>query len=151
MNIKRIKLLNFKCFKGAEFLFDSMTLFKAKIGVGKTTATIEAILYAIYGYTTKETLADLPTRGVAKSCSVEVEFTRNNSKYIVKRSYPTKLSILKDGIDIKFNTTAEGNRFLIDLVGSREYFQQFRVIDKAKESNILEQGNVDLKKIIYAG
>jgi len=151
MNIKTIKLTNFKCFKGIKFAFDPMTLIRGKNGVGKTTATLEALLYTLYGYTTKELLSDLPTRGVSKSCAVEVEFTRNNHTYIVKRAYPSKLFIIKDGSVIKFNTTAEGNTFLTELVGSREYFQKFRVIDKAKESNLLEQGNVALKRIIFAG
>ena len=151
MKIQTIKLTHFKCFKGSKLVFDLMTLIKGKIGVGKTTATVEALLFALYGYTTKELLSDLPTRGVSKSCSVEVEFIQNNHTYIVNRSYPNKLSIIKDDSAIEFNTTAEGNQFLINLIGSRDYFQKFRVIDKAKESNLLEQGNVALKKIIFAG
>jgi len=151
MIIKTVRLTNFKCFKGAKFLFDPMTLVQGANGSGKTTVALESLLYALFGYTTHPLLSDLPTKGVSKSCSVELEFKHNNSNYIVKRSFPTKLSIIKDNKPVKFDTGAEGNRFITDLIGSRENFQKFRVIDSAKESNLLEQGNVALKRIIFAG
>jgi len=150
MIIKSVKLTNFKCFKGAKFLFDPMTLLKGRNGSGKTTVALEALLFALYGYTSLELLSDLPTKGVSKSCSVEVELKKDENTYVIKRSYPTKLSIRKNDKNMIFSTSVEGNKYIYDLLGSREYFQKFRVIDTAKESNLLEQGNIVLKRVIFA-
>ena len=151
MYIKSIKLTNFKNFEKAEYSFNKITLLQGQNGTGKTTLALESILFAIYGFTTKELLSDLPTRSKSKSCTVEVKFEANNVVYTVIRSFPTKLIVKKDDKIIKFSTNSEGNKYICDLLGSRENFQKFIVIDSAKESNLLEQGNVALKRIIFAG
>jgi len=49
-------------------------------------------------------------------------------------------------------STAEGNSYLIDRFGSRQDLFQFRIIDAySKETNLLEQGSVVFKKILFAG
>ena len=151
MFIKSIRLETFKNFEQEIFDFSKMTLIKGSNGSGKTTLALESILFALYGFTTKELLSDLPMRSKSKSCTVEVKFEQNKAIYTVIRSFPIKLIIKKDDKIIKFNTNSEASKFLIDLVGEREAFLRFRVIDSAKESNLLEQGNVALKRIIFAG
>ena len=152
MLIKSVKMTNFQCFKASKFNFDSMTFVRGENGVGKTTAGLSAILFALFGYTTKESLKDLPTRlpdYIATSCSVEVAITHLNKEYIVKRAYPTKLTIKENGQTLKLSNT-EAQRFINDLFGDRLFFQKFRVIDSNIGANFLEEGQVALKRILFS-
>ena len=151
MRVKRIKLKSFKNFEEKEIILFGINFFKGKNGTGKTTLALESILFALFGYTPKDTLADLPTRNKSKSCSVEIELEYQNHNYIVVRKYPTKISIRKDNVELKFATSSEANRYLIDLFGSRESFMRFRIIDAySKEADILGQGQASIKKIIFS-
>ena len=151
MIIKSIKLKNFKNFAEKEISLHDITFFKGANGTGKTTLALESILFAIYGYTPKEKLADLPTRNRAKSCSVTIEIEHNDSLYKIKRSYPTDLIIHKDNELLKFSTSREANDYLTSLFGDRSSFMKFRIIDAYdKETDILSQGQTSIKKIIFA-
>ena len=150
MRITKIRLKNFKNFTKKEISLSDITFFKGANGTGKTTLALESILFALFGYTIKEKLTDLPTRNKSKSCIVEVELEYNDDKYIIIRKYPTALTIKKNDKILKFGTTSEANKYLINLVGTRANFMRFRIVDAYdKESDILGQGPASIKKIIF--
>jgi len=149
MILKKITLKNFKCFETFEVVFDKINLIQGAIGIGKSTI-LQALIFALFGYS-EGILADLPTRGKATSCKVTVIIEDNGHVVEVIREFPLKLTVKEDGKTIKMST-AEGNTYLIDRFGSRQDFFQFRIVDAySKETNLLEQGNVVFKKILFAG
>ena len=111
MKIKRIALQKFKNFTKKEITLSSITFFQGKNGTGKTTLALESILFALFGYTTKEKLTDLPTRNKSKSCTVTIELEHKGDIYIITRKYPTNLRIMKNDEIIKFSTTSEASRY----------------------------------------
>lgn len=150
MIIKSIKLKNFKCFQNNEFNFTQLNFIQGKNGLGKTTMSLEAILFALFGYTPKQSLSDLPTRNKAKSCTVIIEIKHNNKLYRIERSYPSKLKIFEDNKFLKFNNAREGQGFIDNLFCTREQFLKFHTIDKDIGSNFLEEGQVALKRILFS-
>ena len=98
MIINKITLNNFKNFTDQSFSFDKMNLIKGENGTGKSTLALESILFALYGYTPKDTLAKLANRKTnKKSYSVSVELASKGRSYTINRSYPTKLEVLAEG------------------------------------------------------
>lgn len=150
MYIKKLSLKNFKCFENKEFNFDNLNFISGTNGSGKSTI-IEAIIFALFGYTSQSLLSDIPTRNRSKSCTSELLIEENKHLYRIIRQFPLKLSIFKDNIPLKLST-AEANRYIIDTFGDRQSFFYFRLLDAYnQETNFLEQGQVTLKKIIFAG
>lgn len=151
MIIKRIKLTNFKNFRQKEVFLSNMTFIKGKNGSGKTTLALESILFALWGYTPKESLKDLPTRNVAKSCSIEVEIHHNGKEYKIIRNYPTKLEVMESNKLLQFANNTEAQSYINRLFGDRIQFQKFRMVDAyTKETNFLEEGQTTLKRIIFS-
>ena len=150
MILKEIKLKTFKCFEDYSVSFDNINLIEGSIGIGKSTI-LEALIFALYGFSTASLLSDLPTRGKAESCKVTAVIEDNGHVIEVIREFPLKLTVKDAGKTIKMST-AEGNTYLIDRFGSKQDFFQFRIVDAySKETNLLEQGNVVFKKILFAG
>jgi len=151
MIIKSIKLHNFKNFEDFDSNFAKMTFIKGKNGSGKTTLALESLLFALYGFTTKEKLSDLPTRSKAKSCAVEVKIEQKGVIYTIKREYPTKVEILKDDESLVFANSREVQSFIDSTFGDRLHFMKFRMVDAyTKETNFLEEGQATLKKILFS-
>ena len=150
MIIKSIKLKNFKIFTNSSFDFAQMNFIQGKNGLGKTSMSLEAILFVLFGYTPKQSLSDLPTRNKAKSCTVIIEIKHNDKLYRIERSYPTHLKIFEDDKILKFNTAKEGQGFIDNLFGTREQFLKFHTIDKDIGSNFLEEGQIALKRILFS-
>jgi len=150
MILKEIKLKNFKCFEDYSVSFDKINLIEGAIGSGKTTI-IEALIFALYGFSTASLLSDLPTRGKAEKCKATAIIEENGKLIEVIREYPLKLTVKEDGKTLKMST-AEGNEYLTRHFGTRINFSIFRVLDAySKEANFLEEGTVTLKKILFAG
>jgi len=150
MWIKVIKTNNFGGFSGErEFLIlDKINFVKGRNGAGKTTLSLLAPLFAIYGYSPKN-LEQVPTKGTSK-CSVEIQLDHNGKEYIIKREYPTKLTVLEDGIPLTQTTTKEKDKYLEGIFGSLDYFKKFRTIDKDEGINIVEEGNTKLRKTLFS-
>jgi len=150
MYIKSIKLKNFKNFTQKELKMAQMCFIKGKNGSGKTTIALHSLLFAFYGYTVSDSLNSLPTRNIAKSCSVEVEFDHSKHTYKIVRYYPTKLIVYEDGKELEFVNNTEAQEFINDLIGDRINFQKFRIIDAyTKETNFLEEGQTTIKRILF--
>jgi len=153
MVIKKLELYNFKQFvKAHEFLFSKVNFVRGKNGVGKSNLTRKAIEFLLYGYTGKEKLTEQPTQGVSKSCWVEGEFKHQEDVIIIRRAYPTKLTVHVNGEDIgKEWTTRAKEDYLKKTFKDITYFKQFRIADSYdKESNFLEQGEKVIKKILLS-
>ena len=149
MILKEIKLKTFKCFEDYSVSFEKINLIQGAIGIGKSTI-LQALIFALFGYS-EGILADLPTRGKATSCKVTAIIEDNGHVVEVIREFPLKLTVKEDGKTLKMSTS-EGNTYLVDRFGSRQDFFQFRIVDAySKETNLLEQGNVVFKKILFAG
>jgi len=150
MIIKSVKLHNFKNFKEKEVIFDNMSFLCGKNGSGKTTIALESILFAFWGYTPKASLSDLPTRNMAKSCTVEIEVEHKDKTYKIKRSYPTRIQLFENNELMKFTNNRDIQDYINETFGDRNYFQKFRIIDSNIGSNFLEEGQVALKKILFS-
>jgi exonuclease SbcC len=151
LKIKSITLNNFKNYYGKHtFAFDKATLLAGVNGTGKSTI-IEGLMFAIWGYTPKGKIEDLPTRNRSKSCTTGAIIEHNGHVYEISRSYPLKIGIKRDNIALNLST-AEANKYLIEVFGPRDFFTKFVLFDVTNaETNFLEQGQVALKKIIFAG
>ena len=151
MIINKIKLKNFKNFSDFETDFDSITFIQGKNGSGKSTLAVDSIYFALYGYTTKDLISDLPTKGKSKSCAVTVTITSKGHEYEITREFPLKLIIKEDGKVLE-TSTSEGNKYITEKFGDRALFQKFRIVDAySKDANFLEEGQTTLKKIIFSG
>lgn len=151
MIIKRVTLKNFKNFLDRTENLSKMVLYKGKNGSGKSTLALESILFALWGHTSLEALKDLPTRNMAKSCSVEVIIFHLGKHYRIKRSYPTDLQIYENEVQLPFTTATEAQSWINRTFGDRTMFQKFRIVDAyTKDANFLEEGQTTLKKIIFS-
>jgi DNA repair exonuclease SbcCD ATPase subunit len=151
MIIRRVKLENFKNFVEKEVRLEKTVFIRGKNGSGKSTLALESILFALYGYTAKEALKDLPTRNVANSCLVEVEIEHQNSTFVIIRKYPTKLEVIRDSKEVPFVNAIEAQEYINQTFGDRTHFMKFRIVDAyTKETNFLEEGQTTLKKILFS-
>ena len=150
MILKSLKFKHFKCFESYEVNFEKINLLEGAIGIGKSTI-LEGLIFALYGYY-NGLLSDLPNkRTSSKSCMVTAILEDKGQTIEVIREYPLKLTTKEDGKTLKLST-AEGNKYLEDRFGSRLVLQQFRILDAYdKDVNFLSQGDVTLKKILFAG
>ncbi len=153
MIINSITTKDYKHLGSQTFNFKKLNLIKADNGGGKTSLVLSP-LFVLQGYTGDQTLQDLPTRGKSKSCSVSIELDHSGLNYIVTRSYPTKIEVLKDGKQVDFgNNNITAQNYLNDIFGNIEYFRKFRIVDNTfgkKGSNFLEEGKVSLNKILLS-
>ena len=149
MLVKEIKIENFKNFSEYQCSFDTMTFISGRNGAGKTTLGLEAILFGLYGYSSKN-LADLPTRDKSKSCGVEITIELQGDIYVIYRKYPSYIKVLKNEEELKFSTLKETQGYLNSLFGDANYFKKFRMIDSSIGINFLEEGTQTLKKILFS-
>lgn len=151
MQINRIYLKNFKCFKEEiSFQFQKLNLISGNNGKGKSTLAVDSILFAIYGYSS-QTLEKLVTRSLKKKeCIVRIELDNNNKKLIIERTYPTSLVIYEDGIKLHFSNSKETQDYLNSLFTNIDWFKKFRMVDTKEGINILEEGKTSLKKTLLS-
>ncbi|RLI00841.1 hypothetical protein DRO38_05855, partial [Candidatus Bathyarchaeota archaeon] len=70
--------------------------------------------------------------------------------YEITRKYPTSITIIENGEELKFKTSVEAQKFLNELFGDINYFKRFRMIDNSIGINFLEEGPQALKKILFS-
>jgi len=154
MILKSLKLHNFKCFENYIVNFERINLLEGAIGIGKSSI-LESLIFALYGYY-QGILTDLPNKRTnSKDCMVTVIIEDNGQEIEIIREYPLKLTIKlttpENKITLKLSTS-EANKYLEDRFGSRLVFQQYRVLDAYdKNVDFLAQGDISLKKILFAG
>lgn len=130
MYLEYIKVKNFGVHESARVDFqDGLVVVRGGNGKGKSTISIQAPMYALFGASTLDaTLDDTVTRG-EKVSSLRVE--AKYAPYVVKRS-KASASVVGNGIEI--SGQAEVSNFFYELFG----------IQKGTESKVLvaEQGKV---------
>ncbi len=150
MILRRIKLQDFQIYREFEATFSSMTFIRGRNGTGKTTLGLESIMFCLWGYSSKN-LTEIPTRGKANTCLVEVELEHEGDVYIVERRIPTFLKIVKNGEEIQFETKTEAQAYLQNLFGEPLNFKKFRMIDSEVGINFLDpRSAATFKKIIFS-
>jgi len=150
MRLKSIKLNNFRCFEGEhEYFFDNINLVQGNNGTGKSTLILDSLLFVSYGYSEKS-LEELPTRGKASKCSVEAEIEHIKDNYIIKREYPTKVTITKNGQELEITNNKEKQNYLNSIFKSVDYFKKFRMIDNTIGINILESNKREITKSLFS-
>jgi ABC-type lipoprotein export system ATPase subunit len=154
MILRWLKLHNYKQFAGDhKFQFGSLNFISGTNGIGKSGLAREAPELLVYGYTNGQKLADLSSRGVAKSGWLEGNIEVGKDAFIIKRTFPvTKLTVTKNGEEIgkEWNLSAK-EKFLKETFKDISYFKQFRIVDaQDKEANFLEQGEKVIKKILLS-
>lgn len=147
MIIKKITLNNFKNFEGKHvFEFYKTNIIHGENGSGKSTLAVDSLLFALFGYS-DQALEKLPTKWLnSASCLVIVEI----NDYIITREYPTKITIIKAGEELKFSNSREAQSYLNNVFGDVIQFKKFRMIDSSKGINILEEGQITLKKTLLS-
>ncbi len=148
MLIHSLKLKNFRCYTDDAFSFDKLNIILGKNGVGKSTISLDGVLFALYGYS-EQPLKDLVQKR-KKKCTVELEIIKGKDIFIIKRSYPTALSIKQNNKLLTFNSNREGQNFINQTFGDRDNFLKFRTIDKDSGVNILELGKTGLRKTLLS-
>ena len=151
MILDSIELTNYKSYFGTHtFSFDKINLIVGANYIGKSTIC-NAIKFCLYGDTGKKvSLSDLPTRGLATSCSVTTNWTIGVDKYSITREVPTKTTMLRNGSKVNTGTSSQIQPYINDLFGTSELFKKFRMIDTREGINILEGSELELKKTLFA-
>lgn len=150
MFLKRAKLRNFQIYREFETDFSGLTFIKGRNGSGKSTLGQETLLFCLWGYTAKN-LTEIPSRGVAKGCSVEVEIEHEQSVYIVERKIPSELKVIKDGQPLVFENASAAQSYLKDLFGEALNFKKFHMIDNETGINFIDpKAATSFKQIIFS-
>lgn len=153
MIIKSLTLNNFQLFEQATIALDKVNIITginhdnpedASNGAGKSTI-VNALLYVLFGEVTGLTQKDL-VKFSAKECSLAVELSIGTEHYTIARTIPNSLTVVLNGKPLQFNTPSLADKYLQEHICTKEFFKEFRVIDIKKGLNILDYGNVALKK-----
>jgi DNA repair exonuclease SbcCD ATPase subunit len=148
MQIKSLKLKNFKLFQTETFEFGKINILKgtnlddaqsSSNGSGKSSV-LEGIIFGLFGEGSGKNLADLVTFNTK---STEVELVVDKLSLI--RKIPTALQILDSGKEIEFNTNTLKQTYLTKLVETYDFFKKYRLVNK-QAVNLLDLGIVSLRK-----
>lgn len=167
--IKSVSIKNFFSYGPQETVIDlsgnGTTSISGCNGVGKSTI-IEAMLFALYGKTRQEKVADVVNRSVGKDCKVSVEFVGNDDeiykvlRYRAHTTHKDKVYLFKGDKDISSKNTSDTNEQIIDYFGmpyvafvnstvfSTEFYSNFFAANNTDRLNIFEN-ILSLKEISY--
>lgn len=167
--IKSVSIKNFFSYGPQETVIDlsgnGTTSISGCNGVGKSTI-IEAMLFALYGKTRQEKVADVVNRSVGKDCKVSVEFVGDDDeiykvlRYRAHTTHKDKVYLFKGDKDISSKNTSDTNEQIIDYFGmpyvafvnstvfSTEFYSNFFAANNTDRLNIFEN-ILSLKEISY--
>ena len=167
--IKSVSIKNFFSYGPQETVIDlsgnGTTSISGCNGVGKSTI-IEAMLFALYGKTRQEKVADVVNRSVGKDCKVSVEFVGDDDevykvlRYRAHTTHKDKVYLFKGDKDISLKNTSDTNEQIIDYFGmpyvafvnstvfSTEFYSNFFAANNTDRLNIFEN-ILSLKEISY--
>lgn len=167
--IKSVSIKNFFSYGPQETVIDlsgnGTTSISGCNGVGKSTI-IEAMLFALYGKTRQEKVADVVNRSVGKDCKVSVEFVGDDDevykvlRYRAHTTHKDKVYLFKGDKDISLKNISDTNEQIIDYFGmpyvafvnstvfSTEFYSNFFAANNTDRLNIFEN-ILSLKEISY--
>lgn len=167
--IKSVSIKNFFSYGPQETVIDlsgnGITNISGSNGVGKSTI-IEAMLFALYGKTRQEKVADVVNRSIGKDCKVSVEFVGDDDevykvlRYRAHTTHKDKVYLFKGDKDISSKNISDTNEQIIDYFGmpyvafvnstvfSTEFYSNFFAANNTDRLNIFEN-ILSLKEISY--
>lgn len=167
--IKSVGIKNFFSYGPQESVIDltgsGLVNISGKNGVGKSTI-LEAMIFALYGKTRQEKIADVVNRNVGKDCKVSVEFVGDDDeiyKVIRYRSHSThgdKAYLFKGDKDISCKNASDTNELIVDTFGmpfiafvnstvfSSEFYSNFLAAKNSDRLTIFEN-ILSLKEVSY--
>lgn len=167
--IKSVSIKNFFSYGPQETVIDlsgnGVTNISGVNGAGKSTI-LEAMLFALYGKTRQEKVADVVNRSVGKDCKVSVEFVGDDDevykvlRYRAHTTHKDKVYLFKGDKDISSKNTPDTNEQIIDYFGmpyvafvnstvfSTEFYSNFFAANNTDRLNIFEN-ILSLKEISY--
>ena len=167
--IKSVGIKNFFSYGPQESVIDltgnGLTNISGSNGVGKSTI-LEAMIFALYGKTRQEKIADVVNRNVGKDCKVSVEFVGDDDevyKVIRYRSHSThgdKAYLFKGDKDISCKNASDTNEEIVDVFGmpfiafvnstvfSSEFYSNFLAAKNSDRLTIFEN-ILSLKEVSY--
>ena len=167
--IKSVSIKNFFSYGPQETVIDlsgnGTTSISGCNGVGKSTI-IEAMLFALYGKTRQEKVADVVNRSVGKDCKVSVEFVGDDDevykvlRYRAHTTHKDKVYLFKGDKDISSKNASDTNEQIVDYFGmpyvafvnstvfSTEFYSNFFAANNTDRLNIFEN-ILSLKEISY--
>ena len=167
--IKSVSIKNFFSYGPQETVIDlsgnGITNISGKNGVGKSTI-IEAMLFALYGKTRQEKVADVVNRKIGKDCKVSVEFVGDDDevykvlRYRAHTTHKDKVYLFKGDKDISCKNIADTNEEIVEYFGmpyvafvnstvfSSEFYADFFKANNTDRLTIFEN-ILSLKEISY--
>ena len=167
--IKSVSIKNFFSYGPQEIVIDlsgnGITNISGVNGVGKSTI-IEAMLFALYGKTRQEKVADVVNRSVGKDCKVSVEFVGDDDevykvlRYRAHTTHKDKVYLFKGDKDISSKNTSDTNEDIVDYFGmpyvafvnstvfSTEFYSNFFAANNTDRLNIFEN-ILSLKEVSF--
>lgn len=129
-----------------------------KNGCGKTVIFLDSILFAFYGKVAREgfKMSDIPyNRGAKKTCVVSLKFDVDTNGNIVKYEIirtlnPSKLTLLKDGVDISQSSAATQEFIEREILGgiNIDVFKNSIAMKLDKSKAFMEMAKPDREKFI---
>jgi len=159
--LEKISLKNFQLFKDQTINLSNINLITGTNydsnpdedglysgnGAGKSTI-LTAILFGLFGEVTDIKLNELIRDG-SKEASVIVELTIQNENYKIIRKIPNSLQLFKGEEELKFNTSSICQQHLQTLLETNfQHFRTYNLIDNNKGINLLDLGNISLRKAL---
>lgn len=159
--LQSIKLNNFQLFKDQTINLSGINLITGTNydsnpdedglysgnGAGKSTI-LTAILFGLFGEVTDIKLNELIRDG-SKEASVIVELIIQNENYKIIRKIPNSLQLFKGEEELKFNTSSICQTHLQSLLETNfQHFRTYNLIDNNKGINLLDLGNISLRKAL---
>lgn len=167
--IKSVSIKNFFSYGPQETVIDlsgsGITNISGKNGVGKSTI-IEAMLFALYGKTRQEKVADVVNRYIGKDCKVSVEFVGDDDevykvlRYRAHTTHKDKVYLFKGDKDISCKNASDTNEQIVDYFGmpyvafvnstvfSTEFYANFFAANNTDRLSIFEN-ILSLKEVSY--
>lgn len=153
MLVKRIVIQNFKLFKTEDIEPKGLNIFLGENqdndstnASGKSTLALEALMFALYGYTTAK-LQDTITSGT-NECKVTILVEIKNNILEITRSIPSRVVVILNDIEKEFATTTLAQKYINTVFGDIDFFRKFRTLDMQSGVNLLDLGNVSLKNLL---
>lgn len=116
LSIKDEIYFDFKRHRGMNYIFGNNRDIKdgGRNGVGKSAIFCDAILFALFGKTSKRiNKFNIINRQVGKDCLITIEFDINNDTYLIESGIkPTFVTLFKNGENVTKSTIKETRDFI---------------------------------------
>lgn len=121
-------------------------------GSGKTSATIEALVYCLYGKPYRKiNLSGIVNSANKNNCLVEVEFEKAGVSYrVVRGEKPKKFEVYKDDVLIEPPASSKDYQVILEDILGMDYkvFSQVVVLNKSRFVPFMDLSTADRRYIV---